>query len=89
MFLREHYCCRNVANGTLAILIPNSAEPTISYRAFLLLARVLIDDGKFGEARTELQHLLKRWVKDEELAEARFLLGTCYEREGLNNNPKT
>jgi HJR/Mrr/RecB family endonuclease len=54
----------------------------LASRAFLLLARVLIEDDKFGEARAELHHLLKRWVKDEELAEARFLLGTCHENEG-------
>ena len=54
----------------------------LATRASLLLARVLIDDGKFGEARAELQQLLKRWVKDDELADARFLLGSCHEREG-------
>jgi len=54
----------------------------LSARAFLLLARILIDDGRPSDARMELQQLLKRWVTDEEMAEARFLLGACHEREG-------
>jgi HJR/Mrr/RecB family endonuclease len=54
---------------------------TLAASAYILLARVLIEKGDFSKARTELQQLLKRWVTDEELAEARFLLGSCYERE--------
>ena len=57
----------------------------LAARAYLLLARVLIDDGQFREARGELQHLLKRWVKNEEIGEAMFLLGSCHEREGNFN----
>ncbi len=51
-------------------------------RVFLLLARVLIDGAKFGEARAELEQLLRRWVTDTERGEAEFLLGSCHEREG-------
>jgi len=72
---------RNAIN-LLRQVITNYPFSALAARAFLRLARVLIDDGKFGEARAEIQQLLKRWVKDEELAEARFLLGTCHEREG-------
>jgi len=48
----------------------------------LLLARVLIDDEKYGDAIHELEELLKRWITDEELAEAKFLMGSCHERVG-------
>lgn len=66
----------------LRLIITGYPFSTLTARAFLLLTRVLIDDGKFGEARAELLQLLKRWVTDTEMAEARFLLGSCHEREG-------
>lgn len=66
----------------LRLIITGYPFSTLTARAFLLLTRVLIDDGKFGEARAELLQLLKRWVTDAEMAEARFLLGSCHEREG-------
>jgi HJR/Mrr/RecB family endonuclease len=71
-----------VALSLLRQIIKGYPFSALAARAFLLLARVLIDDGKFGEARAALQQLLKRWVTDAELAEARFMLGSCYEREG-------
>ena len=70
------------ASGLLREIIKDYPFSALTARAFLHLGRVLIDKGKFEDARTELQQLLKRWVTDAELAEARFLIGTCYEREG-------
>jgi len=54
-------------------------------RFHLLLARILISRGNFHEAINELGVLLSRWVVDEELAEAKFMLGSCHERLGEFN----
>jgi HJR/Mrr/RecB family endonuclease len=53
----------------------------LTSNAFILLARVLISGREYAKARLELQQVLKRWVTDEELSEAKFLLGKCYEYE--------
>lgn len=50
-------------------------------RAFILLARALIAERRFSDARVELLKVLQRWVTDEELGEAKFLLGSVYEHQ--------
>ena len=73
----------NLANATslLREVIRDYPFSSLAARAFLLLARILIAGGHVSEARSELEQVLKRWVSDAELAEAKFLLGSCYEHE--------
>jgi len=77
------YSNRSLKKATNLIkqLIAEYPFSNLTARAFLLLSRVFIEMKEFDSARVELERLLKRWVKDDELAEAKFLLGTCHERK--------
>ncbi len=62
-------------------LISEYPYSSLIARATLMRARVLIEDGKHPEAKAELLELLKRWTDDSERAEAKFLIGSCHERD--------
>ncbi|MDO8126036.1 MAG: DUF853 family protein [Candidatus Brocadiales bacterium] len=69
------------AERLLREVIQNYPFSSLTSNALILLARVLISGREYAKARLELQQVLKRWVTDEELSEAKFLLGKCYEHE--------
>ena len=71
----------NNAERLLREVIQDYPFSSLTSNAFILLARVLISGREYAKARLELQQVLKRWVTDEELSEAKFLLGKCYEYE--------
>lgn len=55
---------------------------SMTSRFYLLLAKILISAENYHKAIEELRVLLSRWVVDDELAEAKFLLGSCHEQLG-------
>jgi restriction endonuclease Mrr len=63
-------------------IIKNYPFSSLTSRAFLFLAKILIEENRIKDARFEISRLLKRWVTEEERAEAKYLLGTSYEQEG-------
>jgi len=69
------------AESLLREVIQKFSFSSLTAYAFIFLARVLIAKSKYTEAISKLMEVLQRWITEEELAEAKFLLGKCYERE--------
>ncbi|MCC6679473.1 MAG: DUF853 family protein [Phycisphaeraceae bacterium] len=76
-FIRQ----RNFTNAISLLREAISKYPFSSQaaRSSILLARALVAERRFSDARLELDKVLHRWVTDEELGEAKFLLGSVHE----------